>query len=418
LRNAHKIFDTKIPGTEFCGKTRFLTRAIMPFNSQSAYAHTKNIAFPRLVGSTNERKAIEYIKNAFEVAGLEVELQNFHFNPIAMEIYSRFIFLLPIIAIWVVFFIYARNPVVAFSICVAMFVAILILTRWKITLEKLYNVGKQRHAQNIIARKPTNAERAINLIYVAHYDSKSQTLPIGVRVITYCAVALGMLGLTVVCFVAIALKLTSPGWILGLSLYTSTLLLALQFNFTGNASPGAHDNASGVGVLLELAQSLNGEKLENLNLTFLATSAEELGLVGAIRYIEQYGEQLNTEKTYFVNFDGVGASGNLSVISKYGIPPCHTGKRLSKLLKECGEKLNIALRDIYSPAGVFFDHIPIASRGFESVTISASNYKRTAFGIHSKRDRIENIEIAGLKNAGELACELARMCSQQTSEKL
>ena len=53
----------------------------------------------------------------------------------------------------------------------------------------------------------------------------------------------------------------------------------------GQLHPGADDNASGVAVLLELAQNLAAEGEHSRNLVFAAFSAEECGLVGSRAYV-------------------------------------------------------------------------------------------------------------------------------------
>ena len=51
--------------------------------------------------------------------------------------------------------------------------------------------------------------------------------------------------------------------------------------------PGADDNASGVAALLELAEEFSQHKKLKYSLIFLATSAEEVGLLGSLYHTEQ-----------------------------------------------------------------------------------------------------------------------------------
>ena len=48
--------------------------------------------------------------------------------------------------------------------------------------------------------------------------------------------------------------------------------------------PGADDNASGVAAALEVMRSLKGLRFES-TVTFVATSGEELGLLGSSHYV-------------------------------------------------------------------------------------------------------------------------------------
>jgi len=54
----------------------------------------------------------------------------------------------------------------------------------------------------------------------------------------------------------------------------------------GRLHPGADDNASGVAVLLELAQLLGRELKPSRNLVFVAFDGEEWGLRGSRHYVE------------------------------------------------------------------------------------------------------------------------------------
>ena len=68
---------------------------------------------------------------------------------------------------------------------------------------------------------------------------------------------------------------------------------------------GADDNASGVASLLFLAEYLKNSNLKNNNYLFLAFSAEELGLVGSKKFIENPSISLSNAN-YMLNMDMVG----------------------------------------------------------------------------------------------------------------
>lgn len=68
---------------------------------------------------------------------------------------------------------------------------------------------------------------------------------------------------------------------------------------------GADDNASGVGVLLYLADALKKSNLKNNNYLFIAFSGEELGLYGSKHFVKQPTIALN-QVNYMLNMDMVG----------------------------------------------------------------------------------------------------------------
>ncbi len=91
---------------------------------------------------------------------------------------------------------------------------------------------------------------------------------------------------------------------------------------------GADDNASGVGLIIELAKKLASSSFNNNNYLFIAFSGEEMGLFGSkafvnstamsnytINYMLNYDMvgRLDTANTIIIN--GVGSSSNWSVLS-------------------------------------------------------------------------------------------------------
>ena len=74
-------------------------------------------------------------------------------------------------------------------------------------------------------------------------------------------------------------------------------------------SPGASDNGSGVGSIIELARYF--KKMENdLNcvIRFISFGAEELGILGSRKYVEMHKESLKKCVLYY-NIDDVGGNG-------------------------------------------------------------------------------------------------------------
>ncbi|MBN2708952.1 MAG: M20/M25/M40 family metallo-hydrolase [Calditrichaceae bacterium] len=74
----------------------------------------------------------------------------------------------------------------------------------------------------------------------------------------------------------------------------------------GKIHPGADDNASGVAVMLELAELLSGDVRPDRTIVFIAFTAEESGLRGSKRYL-QYTKEFPKEKIMgAINLDTVG----------------------------------------------------------------------------------------------------------------
>lgn len=80
---------------------------------------------------------------------------------------------------------------------------------------------------------------------------------------------------------------------------------------------GADDNASGVALMLALANKLKKEKDLEHNYVFIAFSAEELGLLGSKAYVNSTLFN-NYKPTYMMNFDMVGRLNEKNELGIYG----------------------------------------------------------------------------------------------------
>jgi Zn-dependent M28 family amino/carboxypeptidase len=104
------------------------------------------------------------------------------------------------------------------------------------------------------------------------------------------------------------------------SIYIAFMLFILvDREFRCSITPGANDNASGVAVLLSLADSLVAHPLApDTDVWLVATGCEEAGTVGMLRFLQQHGSELPKATTTFINIDNVGA-GNITFTTAEGI---------------------------------------------------------------------------------------------------
>jgi len=84
----------------------------------------------------------------------------------------------------------------------------------------------------------------------------------------------------------------------------------------GKVHPGADDNASGVAVMLELANTLARAEKPSRSIVFVAFTGEEAGLLGSTFYVEHAGAFPTGNVIGAINLDTVGRLGDqrLSVI--------------------------------------------------------------------------------------------------------
>ncbi len=370
--------------------------------------HIRALSFPRRCGSPGEKKAFQYILEHFQRYSLECDIQDFSFSPFPLSILSKLIPFIILVLLSLAVFLSTLSTVATLSITAIVILIFLASARWNRLTERMVDRPGTQASKNIIARIPNDrAQREI--IFLAHYDSKSQTLPLYLRVASTF--------LFLFCFIVslagiIGVALNVPFLNRELLIYPLALcliaVLSAFFNVKGNLSPGAIDNASGIALVLELARVLQGKQNKGMcAYTFVATGAEEEGLIGAFHFITKHKEQLEKRATSFINFDGAGAQGKIVVHDLYGIPPVRTSKELTKRVLHKAREMHMNVARGYLPFGVGVDAIPIAYQGFETISFSSRVWSRAIFCIHSSRDVPENINLNSLEQLAKLTFALS-----------
>ena len=377
------------------------------YDAKRAYHHITQLAFPRLVGSTGETNARAYIVEQFRALGLEVSREVFSFTKFPAEVLPRILcgFFVPVVLS--VPLLGERFPIPVCLACLLSLSIALFFTQWQKGFEGLYDVGRKHYSENIVATNSVEQNgNTPHLLFVAHYDSKSQVLPIAVRAVAYGIAIVGLITLTVATVIKVLTLVRFPDYIVwSIAGTTIFCLLLLQINLTQNLSPGGFDNASGVGVMHEVARVVIGRG-EKKSITFLAAGAEEYGMCGALRYMQKHADAYNRNRTYVINLDGLGVGSAVNVVTRYGIPPVRTTSILTKVFRTSGESLGIQVSERYLPIGVGLDSIPIASRGFEAVTLTAGDVGSVALKIHSKQDSGDLLDVESLQQVGELIVDV------------
>ena len=123
---------------------------------------------------------------------------------------------------------------------------------------------------------------------------------------------------------------------------------------------GAIDNASGVSVLLESAKDLakyyKNKKPEH-DIVFAAFNAEELGLIGSSKFVEDFKE--NYEDWYNINIDCIGIKGDEGLAVKNTSPLC--------------EELYNDFIEVLDEDNVYYEMVPYA-RNEEGIIVGSSDH--------------------------------------------
>ncbi len=352
---------------------------------------------PRFVGSVGEQAAGDYVSRRFTEAGLSVVSEPFPVSLGAMARKCRVVFTICALGFLAGAVVFSTSPwLAALTWGTAGY---LVNLPWRVRYRRR-NTGRSGViSKNFIATSPMpRKDSAARVIFMAHYDTKSQFLPTALRVGLVTGVrviGLLLLGLGLIAAAGWPQPLEAAG-MHGPCVTAVLFLTILLANHTGNHSPGAIDNGSGVALLLELARSWNHRPEAPLEVVWVATSAEETGLQGAWYFLDQHRHLWDEKPTLLINLDSVGAGPRMYLA---GEPDAlQLAEQTAAALQQPTVRLHVL--------GAGMDHEPFAACGLPSVSI-LGDVIRHSFVFHSARDTIGRVDRAALGRAGRLAVRLA-----------
>ena len=217
---------------------------------------------------------------------------------------------------------------------------------------------------------------------VAHLDSKSQPIPIGVR-------AIAIMALIAIWIAAVALSLAqilvrTPSWAwIAITVAGVIAALPVASSFVGARSAGALDNASGAATVLHVLELLP----RDVEIGVLLTSAEELGLAGARAWARE------AQPAMAINFDGIDDAGELRLI--------YSGRVPRRLLERLGAGWPSPTRLV---PGVLMDGVALSDAGWEVLNVSKGSW-RTVSRIHTPRDDLAHLEGTGVLDVAAMLAD-------------
>jgi Zn-dependent M28 family amino/carboxypeptidase len=131
---------------------------------------------------------------------------------------------------------------------------------------------------------------------------------------------------------------------------------------------GAYDNASGTALLMEMARAIGEAGVQPArSLLFIATAAEEQGLVGAGWYVQSPLFPLYSTVAE-INVDGANLWGETDDVTVHGVERSELGSYVTGRARQMGLTL---VPDAEPEKGYFFrsDHFPFALAGVPSLYI-------------------------------------------------
>jgi len=399
----------------------------MEFDAEVALSYARAISRPRQVGSGEDEKVAGEIAARLEQFGYQVERQLFQFSTaptwfLQLEILAGLLLIL--MTGWA-----RRYGPWAEALPAAMLLLLLFaigsinrmveansvapdpdapVSLWSAMCLRM---GTRHATANLVAiRRDLPDDPTLPHLYlVAHYDSKSQWMPLAVRIALFTAAILGSLsfaGLTLLGSARPALAFAAN--VAGVVVVGAGL--PLLFLGAGNASPGAIDNASGVGLVLHLAECLaqRSDLFGKLRVTVLLTSAEELTLGGAFAFVRRNEDRLRRQAKagglYVLNLDGPGVDGKLYMVGEENsrlasdASPASDAS-LAGLVRAACSELRVPLGRFSLP-GAMFDHIPFARCGFDAVSLIAVG--GASWAVHTPGDSADKLHVRGFEQAGRV----------------
>lgn len=174
-------------------------------------------------------------------------------------------------------------------------------------------IGKGQ-SQNVWARLPVTGTATRRVILAAHIDTHRTpwvfTSP-GRLKFFKTMTTLGVVAFIVAALALLVFSGTGWQWLKLLALVLVPVhLIVFALTWQPDTTPhtvGANDNATGVGVVLNLAERLAREPLANTEVLAVITGCEEVGSVGMQAFIDQHKGEL--EGALGISIDNVGGAG-------------------------------------------------------------------------------------------------------------
>jgi hypothetical protein len=369
---------------------------------------------PRPAGSASERQAFEYIETQLKTRGYAIHSQAVPFAPLGF---------FPLYALGGVALILGGWIVQSFPLF-SLLLPLLFFALPQFGRMEVRSWRRKENSQNLLAlinprgekhpAKNTNndmtqiigAERP-TLILCAHVDSARASafhsrfgLELQANAIFYAqrgAIAVAAMALLSLIGFRLPGGIITLTGILGSALggWLTASDLLNQLAHGNRYSPGANDNASGVGVLLALAEYFASIPPTRINLGFLFTGAEETGMHGAKAFAASLHEQ--TGNIHIINLDMVGAGNTLHFVTRDGtIFQRTTDTPLNQLIQSANP----------DATGIWYtlksgDCLPMLQHHIRATSIEMAGSAEAAAAYHSINDKTDTLHYRALEKTAE-----------------
>lgn len=366
----------------------------------------------RFAGSDNEANARAFCRSLLQERGFSVQEQKFDYSQLPGRWGPPITALLAAVVVWLAAHLAAGSdaPVVGLIEDFAG-LGLLSLAGYWIARFGILSLSMSRSSATNLIATPSGGKSEPFVWLVAHLDSKSQTIPMAVRIGSAVAFAVAAAGVTVSVLVlaTVAMPIHATGIDAALFGRVATVLsyiavasaIPIVFCFVGDVSVGALDNASGVASIL-----LALDKLDNRgDIGVLITSAEELGLAGARHFVATHGET-----GIAINCDTIDDSGKFICMASGA-----KIRRLDEAVDRAASQLQVQtfgperigrrrgpgmLRLRPMIPGILADNMAFTDGGWESFTLSRGNIGTLGL-VHTSKDVPDRVKGTGIAKAAD-----------------
>lgn len=387
------------------------------FNVDRIYNFVKDFSFPRLAGTSGEKKAVDLTIKTFKDIGYDdriIQKEPFQFSDFYSTTLINLIMVINLtFSLFILMFTYINLYITIIISGIMAIVVFLIIKGLKHPENPGFwgeYYGKTISATNVFIKLPAKKlteDQAGDIIISAHLDSKSQTFKTYWRVFFYRIWLYGgiFLGLFfILLFIRTYTIIKINLLVVGSGIWAFTILISISNIFliflnTHNNSPGALDDASGMAVVFEISRYLKENPLDNFNTWFCQFSAEELGTMGSRVFVNNHEGEFVKGRVFQINLDMISCSceqkNQVEYLKSYGVlPRKKIAPLLSKYLDTAAKEENVNIKGFHLSTGAHTDSVPFHLRGFDSIDIvtrAGSKYS------HNKIDTPDKVDPKILK---------------------
>ncbi len=369
---------------------------------------------PRPAGSPAVKKTLVYLQDQLLSWGYQCEMQDFLFadNPKFSPYYS-IVALFFVISAWALI----NLPLIVLPLP---FVVAALPELWQI-IQRRRQTGKK--AQNLLAIPKNMPLEKLDLILSAHVDTARQnpvSSKIGRNLQSNLFVFMQRIAWMVLFFalffwvgfqVPVEVKTALSFLMVGFALFLVGMDVWEQLAHQNQFVPGAVDNASGVSILMVLADFLRLNLEKNPKVGFLFTDAEETGMYGA----EAFAMRMKQAglKTPVIVLDQVGAGEEIRVVRGVG---------RFKLYKSDETLADLIYRVAPDAHDLFYiyrngDFSSFLRAGIPAISIETSGSENAKQAYHRMEDTIRVVQKETLDRVIRLMIKLLTVYKNQNLEK-